>query len=265
MSCCYNNIFGEICSAGDVTAADQFFAKTGTDTSPGYSFIDEKTLGIERTGPGAIAVASGGTEIFTISPTEVSTTADIVYGEFGQLVDFNNVTGGAAYGPTSFTGIPRLLNYLSLGSGPVQTSIATTANTLYSFATGGTPLVTDPTGVLVYNTTGVVGSIETSTPGIYRITGIINWSYGTSTIGGANCTIYVQLGSETAVTYPIATTTNYTGQTQYTDFSTFVYKQGNSSDSIQMKFSTSNSTSSSTLSVNYQKLYYEYCPGGPTS
>jgi len=74
----YNNIFG-LSGPGDGTpptapvfeATSQFLAPTGTISSPGYSFSDEKTLGIERSGTGTMALVGDGDVIMTASTGEV--------------------------------------------------------------------------------------------------------------------------------------------------------------------------------------------------
>lgn len=144
------NIFGlntrEFITTSDTwTATDQFLAKDGTDTAPGYSFTSDRTIGLEKSAAGEMSFVTGGAKRLKVSGAGTESKVRFLAPRGLFAYAFESDTG-TAYGQTAAgestifsASVPKLTVTGSAVEAKVPVTVPATGGVTPQFAFDGHP------------------------------------------------------------------------------------------------------------------------------
>ena len=200
---------------GDVWSTGTFFGGSGTVSAPTYSWISDPNTGWFSSGADTASFSSGGSLIWTLSPTVVTTTLPI-WGPAGGVgsptysftTDANTGIYSGGSGILSFAVDGTNIFTLTSSGGTIVGNTTTTNLTITNLASTGSPcLVISSTGAISTSTCG--GAAITSLNGLTAA----SQTFTTSSGSGFNIT---SAGSVHTFTVPSIVTDNSVALTSET-------------------------------------------------
>jgi hypothetical protein len=234
-----------------ITATSQFYARTGIDSAPGYSFTDEKGLGIERTETGTIAVAASGSQTLVVSPDQLS-------GPWGQISSDDSEDF------TYLEGLPYMITLHALTDTPTTITGNFTANNWYRLQLGGTIQYQDTSSTWSFDGSSAgSGAVMTSSAyGAVRVSGTIQWT--TTCTGVTN--LFMKDNADVSAHPSNGLIASATAGTITTPFSVVIVKFYDTIPYIAMQpwfYTSTTQTSSPTVSCTFHQITWERLPQYP--